>query len=219
MAVAVSVSSQITSKKKTIWAWVASEKNHKFGSSQIDSTLIGNFVAIHSALMTIPQEFDIVIRTQYSAVAKVINDPSTQTKNPVVLKIFEIMNIRRGSVRAVVVKQATLTENDKRAYKMTSSITRGRAGSSSATSKPRTAPGGFLSPSKKTTVKVAVSEKKAPATKRRKPKEVLYTGLEDDYDDGKSVKDLMAPAAGKPVICESCGGPISPLTYECFCSD
>lgn len=216
MAVAVSVSSQVTSKKKTIWAWSASEKNHKFGSTQIDSTLIGNFVAVHSALMTIPQEYDVVIRTQYSAVAKVINDPSTKTKNPVVLKIFDIMKIRRGSVRAVVVTPATLTENDKRAYKLTSSITRSRPGAGS--SKPKVAPGGFLSPSKKTTVKVSVSEKKAPVSRKRKPAEVLYTGLEDDYDDGKSVKDLMAPATGKPVLCESCGGPISPLTNECFCS-
>ena len=214
MAVAVSVSSQLTSKKKNIWAWAASEKNRKFGSAHTESTIVGNFIAIHSALMTIPQQYDVIIRTQYSAVANAINDPSKTTKNPVVLKVFELMNIRRGSVKAIVVNQSTLNDNDKRAYKMTSTLSKGRAG----TTKIQSTPGSLLSPAKKTTVKMTLSEKKAPV-KRRKPKEVLYTGLEDfDDDGGTSIKDLMAPAAGKPVTCESCDGPINPLTYECFCS-
>lgn len=218
MAVAVSVSSQLTSKKKNIWAWAASEKNRKFGSAHTESTIVGNFIAIHSALMTIPQQYDVVIRTQYTSVANTINDPSKMTKNPVILKIFEIINIRRGSVKAVVVNQSNLNDNDKRAYKMTSTLSKGRAGSgTSAPSRPQNAAGSLLSPAKKTTVKLTLSEKKAPV-KRRKPKEVLYTGIEDFDDDGKSIKDLMAPAAGKPVICESCDGPINPLTYECFCS-
>lgn len=215
MAVAVSVSSQLTSKKKNIWAWSASEKNRKFGSAHTESAIVGNFIAIHSALMTIPQQYDVVIRTQYSSVAGTINDPSKMTKNPVILKIFELIKIRRGSVKAVVVSQATLNDNDKRAYKMTSTLSKG--GSSSAPAKSNRAPGSLLSPAKKTTVKLTLSEKKAPV-KRRKPKEVLYTGIDDFDDDGKSIKDLMAPAAGKPVICESCSGPISPLTFECFCS-
>ncbi|MBC9706692.1 MAG: hypothetical protein H9W81_17415 [Enterococcus sp.] len=215
MAVAVSVSSQSTSKKKNIWAWVASEKNRKFGSSHTESAIVGNFIAIHSALMTIPSQYDIVIRTQYSSVAKTINDPTRTTKNPVVLKIFEIMKIRRGTVRAVVVTQATLSDNDKRAYKMTTTLSKGKAGSQ--TTKIPSVPGSLLSPSKTTKVKVTLSEKKAPV-KRRKPKEILYTGVDEFDDDGKSVKNLMAPAAGKPVICESCDGPINPLTFECFCS-
>ncbi len=125
------------------------------------------------------------------------------------------MKIRRGTVRAVVVTQATLSDNDKRAYKMTTTLSKGKAGSQ--TTKIPSVPGSLLSPSKTTKVKVTLSEKKAPV-KRRKPKEILYTGVDEFDDDGKSVKNLMAPAAGKPVICESCDGPINPLTFECFCS-
>jgi hypothetical protein len=209
MAVSVSVSSQTTSQKKAIWAWVVSEKNSKFGSAQTDSSIVGNLLAVHSALLAIPGHLDVIIRTQYNSVAEILNDPEKDTKNPLVLKIFQIIRNRPGRVTTMVLKQVNLNENDKRAYKMTSVI------SNNSPAKKKPAAGSLLSPSKSSKVKVSVSAKK-PVTKRRKPKEVLITGLEDDYDT--PFGQVTQPAAEKPVLCDSCDGPINPLTFECFCS-
>lgn len=209
MAVSVSVSSQTTSQKKSIWAWVVSEKNNKFGSAQTDSAIVGNLLAVHSALLAIPDHLDVIVRTQYKSVTEIINDTDKETKNPIVLKIFQIIKSRRGRVTAQVINQSSVNENDKRAYKMTSVIS-----NSGARKKP--AAGSLLSPSKKTNVKVSLSSKKTPSTKRKRPAEVLITGLEDDYDT--PVASVTQPATGKPVLCDSCDGPINPLTFECFCS-
>lgn len=118
MAISVSVSSQVTSQKKAIWAWVVTEKTTKFGSTKTELSVIGELVAIYSALTTLPFDKDIIIRTQQKSVASVINDGEKPTRNPVALKIYELMRERFGSVKAVVVNAATITDNDKRCYKM-----------------------------------------------------------------------------------------------------
>jgi len=210
MAVSVSISSQTTAQKKAIWAWVVSEKNNKFGSAQTDSAIVGNLIAVHSALLAIPGNLDVIIRTQYKSVAEILNNPDKETKNPLVIKIFQIIKARPGKVSTTVLNQSAVNENDKRAYKMTSMISNPGGGA-----KKKPAAGSFLSPSKSTKVKVSVSAKK-PVVKRRKPKEVLITGLEDDYDT--PFAQVTQPAAEKPVMCDSCDGPINPLTFECFCS-
>lgn len=210
MAVSVSVSSQTTAQKKTIWAWVVSEKNNKFGSTLTESTVVGNLMAVHSVLLAIPGNLDVIIRTPHKAVAEVLNDPERDTKNPLVMKIFQIIKSRPGRVSTIVLTQSTLSDNDKKALAMVKQI----ANPGGAKKKP--AVGSMLSPSKSTKVKVSVTSKKATPVKRRKPKEVLITGLEDDYDT--PFGQVTQPAAEKPVMCDSCDGPINPLTFECFCS-
>lgn len=207
MAVSVSVSSRTSSQKKSIWAWAVSEKNNKFGSASTESPAVGNLLATHSVLLAIPEGMDVIIRTQLKSVVDILNSPEKDTKNPVVKAIFQIINARSGKVTAVVVTQAAVNENDRRAYKMTSMI----SGGGSAPKKKPSA-GSFLSPAKKTTVKVT----RSTAPKKRRVTEVLITGLEDDYDT--PVASVKQPATGKPVLCESCDGPINPLTFECFCS-
>lgn len=210
MAVSVSVSSQTTAQKKTIWAWVVSEKNNKFGSTVTDSTVVGNLVAVHSALLAIPGNLDVIIRTPHKAIAEVLNDTDRETKNPLVMKIFQIIKSRPGRVSTVVLTKSTLSDNDKKAMAMVTQI----ANPGGAKKKP--VAGSMLSPAKSTKVKVSVSAKKLAPIKRRKPKEMLITGLEDDYDT--PFGQVTQPAAGKPVLCDSCDGPINPLTFECFCS-
>lgn len=210
MAVSVSISSQTTSQKKVIWSWAVSEKNNKFGSAQTDSAIVGSLIAVHSALLAVPGNLDVIIRTQYNSVAEILNTPDRETKNPLVAKIFQIIKARPGKVTAMVITQVSMSENDRRAYKMTSIISNPTG---AARKKPAT--GSLLSPSRSTKVKVSVTAKK-PAVKRRKLKEVLITGLEDDYDT--PLLQVTQPAAGKPVMCDSCDGPINPLTFECFCS-
>lgn len=202
MAISVSVSSQTTSNKKAIWAWVVSEKHNKFGSTQTESTVIAELIGVYSALTTIPAHHDIVIRTQHKPVADLINDFSKMTKNPVVVQVRKIMAERTGLVRAVVTTQGSVTEADKRCHKMTLVLSR------KYQQKVPT----------KATSSVSPAIKAAPVRKRKQSREVLITGLEDDYD---------APVIGvtsnevkhKPVMCDSCDMPINPLTKECGCSN
>lgn len=202
MAISVSVSSQTTSNKKAIWAWVVSEKHNKFGSTQTESTVIAELIGVYSALTTIPAHHDIVIRTQHKSVADLINDFSKMTKNPVVVQVRKIMAERTGLVRAVVTSQSSVTDADKRCHKMTLVLSRKYQ---------------QKVPSK-TNISVSPAIKAAPVRKRKQSREVLITGLEDDYD---------APVIGvtsnevklKPVMCDSCDMPINPLTKECGCSN
>lgn len=202
MAISVSVSSQTTSNKKAIWAWVVSEKHNKFGSTQTESTVIAELIGVYSALTTIPAHHDIVIRTQHKSVADLINDFSKMTKNPVVVQVRKIMAARTGLVRAVVTTQSSVTDADKRCHKMTLVLSRKYQQKVPA----------------KTTSTVSPAIKATPVRKRKQSREVLITGLEDDYD---------APVIGvtsnevklKPVMCDSCDMPINPLTKECGCSN
>ena len=202
MAISVSVSSQTTSNKKAIWAWVVSEKHNKFGSTQTESTVIAELIGVYSALTTIPAHHDIVIRTQHKSVADLINDFSKMTKNPVVVQVRKIMAERTGLVRAVVTSQSSVTDADKRCHKMTLVLSRKYQQKVHS----------------KTNISVSPAIKAAPVRKRKQSREVLITGLEDDYD---------APVIGvtsnevklKPVMCDSCDMPINPLTKECGCSN
>lgn len=202
MAISVSVSSQTTSNKKAIWAWVVSEKHNKFGSTQTESTVIAELIGIYSALTTIPKHHDIVIRTQHKSVADLINDFSKLTKNPVVLQVRKIMDERVGIVRAVITSQASVTESDKRCHKMTLVLSRKYQQKAPA----------------KTTISVSPAIKAAPVRKRKQSREVLITGLEDDYD-APVISVTSNEVKHKPVMCESCDMPINPLTKECGCSN
>lgn len=203
MAISVSVSSQTTSNKKAIWAWVVSEKHNKFGSTQTESTVIAELIGVYSALTTIPAHHDIVIRTQHKSVADLINDFSKLTKNPVVVQVRKKMAERTGLVRAVVTNQAEVTESDKRCHKMTLVLSHKYQ---------------QKVPPAKVKASASPAIKAAPIRKRKQSREVLITGLEDDYD---------APVIGvtsnevkhKPVMCDSCDMPINPLTKECGCSN
>lgn len=202
MAIAVSVSSQTTTNKKAMWAWVISEKHNKYGSTQTESTVIAELIGIYSALTTIPSHHDIVIRTQHKSVADLINDFSKMTKNPVVLQVRKIMSERSGVVRAVIISSMGATDADKRSHKMTLVLSRKYQQKVPAT----------------TSTSVSPAIKGAPVRKRKQSREVLITGLEDDYDSPViSVKSNEVKL--KPVMCDSCDMPINPLTKECGCSN
>lgn len=205
MAISVSIASQVTSQKKVIWSWAVSEKNNKFGSIQTESATVGELFAVNSGLESIPEHLDVIIRTRYKAVAEIINNGEKETKNPLVTKIFQRIKWRSGKVTALLVTKTNLSDADRRAYKMTMVVSNKKP----ATTNQRK-PNSFLSPSKTTRVKVKTTTRRPKTTR-----EVLYTGLEDD---DTPVPKVIQPAALKPVLCESCDGPINPLTYECFCS-
>lgn len=203
MAISVSVSSQTTTNKKAMWAWVISEKHNKFGSTQTESTVIAELIGIYSALTTIPAHHDIVIRTQHKPVADLINDFSKITKNPVVLKVRKLMSDRTGIVRAVIISSLEATEADKRCHKMTLVLSRKYQ---------------EKVPVKSAAKSVSPAIKAAPVRKRKQSREVLITGLEEDYD-APIVSVTSNEVRLKPVMCDSCDMPINPLTKECGCSN
>lgn len=203
MAVSIAISSQTTANKKAMWAWVLSEKHSKFGSTVTESSLVGDFIAMYSALTTIPENYDIVFRTRHKSVADIINDPSKVTKNPVIFKIRQIIEARQGKVTATLVTQSDLSDSDKRCYKMTLVLARQYQQKNTAVRE-------TVPVKKKPTVRT-------PVSKRKQPREVLYTGLEDYDEEIKGVIDNSVKL--KPVLCDSCDMPISPLTQECGCSN
>jgi ribosomal protein L23 len=204
MAISVSVSSQVTSQKKAIWAWVVSEKTTKYGSTKTELSVVGELVGVYSALTTLPNDKDIIIRTQQKSIASVINDGEKSTRNPVVLKIYELIRERFGSVRAVVVNTATITDNDKRCYKMALVLSHKYQQKSVQMPQPATARS-ILRPAK------------APVQRKRKQsREFLVTGLEDD-DEIKYVTQ-KEEAKVDTIFCSSCGQPVDPFVPECRCS-
>lgn len=206
MAISVSVSSQVTSQKKAIWAWVVSEKTTKFGSTKTELSVVGELVGVYSALTTLPFDKDIVIRTQQKSIASIINDGEKPTRNPVVLKIYELLRERFGSVRAVVVNTATITDNDKRCYKMALVLSHKYQKQTTPIAQPTTARS-ILRPAKA----------KAPVQRKRKQsRELLVTGLEDD-DEIKYVTQKGGEKVDT-IFCSSCGMPVDPFVPECKCS-
>lgn len=204
MAISVSVSSQVTSQKKAIWAWVVTEKTTKYGSTKTELSVVGELVGIYSALTTLPFDKDIIIRTQQKSVASVINDGEKPTRNPVALKIYELMRERFGSVSAVVVNGTTITENDKRCYKMALVLSRKYQQKNVQVAQP-------------TTARSILRPAKAPVQRKRKQsREVLVTGLEDD-DEIKYVTQKGEEKANT-IFCSSCGQPVDPFVPECRCS-
>ena len=204
MAISVSVSSQITSQKKAIWAWVVSEKTTKYGSTKTELSVVGELVGIYSVLSTLPADKDIVIRTQQKAVASVINDGEKPTRNPVALKIYELIRGRLGSVRAVAVTADTVTENDKLCYKMALVLSRKYQQKNAQVAEP-------------TTVKSLLRPAKQPVQRKRKAqREVLITGLEE-YDEIRATPQKKEDK-GEMIACSSCGMPVNPYVPECRCS-
>lgn len=204
MAISVSVSSQVTSQKKAIWAWVVSEKTTKYGSTKTELSVVGELVGIYSALTTLPNDKDIIIRTQQKSVASVINDGEKPTRNPVVLKIYELIRERFGSVRAVVVYSAAITDNDKRCYKMALVLSHKYQQKNAQIAPP-------------TTARSILRPTKAPVQRKRKQsREVLVTGLEDD--DEIQYVTQKKEEKGDTIFCSSCNQPINPLVPECRCS-
>lgn len=204
MAISVSVSSQVTSQKKAIWAWVVTEKTTKFGSTKTELSVVGELVGIYSALSTLPVDKDIIIRTQQKSVASVINDGEKPTRNPVALKIYQLMRERFGSVSAVVVNAGTITENDKRCYKMALVLSHKYQQKSVQVAQPAT-------------TRSVLRPTKAPVQRKRKQaREFLVTGLEDD-DEIMSVTQKVADKVDT-IFCSSCGQPVDPFVPECRCS-
>lgn len=203
MAISIAVSSQTTTNKKAMWAWVISEKHSKFGSTVTESSLVGDFIAMYSALTTISSDYDVVFRTRHKNVADIINDSSKITKNPVIFKIRQMIAERNGKVMAVVVNPVSLVESDKRCYKMTLVLANKYQQKNPAVRE-------AVPVKKNSTVRMSV-------TKRKQSREVLYTGLEDYDEEVKGVIDNSEKL--KPVLCHSCDMPISPLTQECGCSN
>lgn len=204
MAISVSVSSQVTSQKKAIWAWVVTEKTNKYGSTKTELSVVGELVGIYSALTSLPFDKDIIIRTQQKSVASVINDGEKPTRNPVALKIYELMRERFGSVSAVVVNGATITDNDKRCYKMALVLSRKYQQKGVQAAQPITA-------------RSVLHPAKAPVQRKRKQsREILVTGLEDD-DEIKYVTQKGEDKANT-IFCSSCGQPVDPFVPECRCS-
>jgi hypothetical protein len=204
MAISVSVSSQVTSQKKAIWAWVVSEKTTKFGSTKTELSVVGELVGVYSVLTTLPFDKDIIIRTQQKSVASVINDGEKPTRNPVALKIYELIRERFGSVRAVVVNAATITDNDKRCYKMALVLSHKYQQKNVSVAQP-------------TTARSILRPAKTPVQRKRKqPRELLVTGLEDDDEINyvtQKVEDKV-----NTIFCSSCGQPVDPFVPECRCS-
>lgn len=208
MAISVSVSSQVTSQKKAIWAWVVTEKTTKYGSTKTELSVVGELVGIYSALTTLPFDKDIIIRTQQKSVASVINDGEKPTRNPVALKIYELIRERFGTVTAVVVSAATITENDKRCYKMALVLSHKYQQKNMQIAQPTTA---------RSLLRPAKASAKAPVQRKRKqPREVLVTGLEDD-DEIKYVTQKVEDKVDT-IFCSSCGQPVDPFVPECRCS-
>lgn len=214
MSVSISVTSK-PGKEKTLWAWSVSLKAHKFGSSATSNATVGELIAIHSAITTIPEHLDIIFRTRDEKVAEIINKPRT-TQNPIVMQIYAMVQRRKGFVRCILVGTNALSEEDKRAIKMLQELSGSGKPKNAVPDPPKRSSvspsmnargGSILRPQNKTTVK-AVKRKK----KREQP---LTTGLED-WDD-VNVEGLFQKQL-PPVLCESCGMPISPLTNECGCS-
>lgn len=204
MAISVSVSSQVTSQKKAIWAWVVTEKTTKFGSTKTELSVVGELVGIYSALTTLPFDKDIIIRTQQKSVAAVINDGEKPTRNPVALKIYELIRERFGSVSAVVVNAGTITDNDKRCYKMALVLSHKYQQKNVQVAQP-------------TTARSVLRPTKAPVQRKRKQaREFLITGLEDD-DEVKSVTQKSDNKVDT-IFCSSCGQPVDPFVPECRCS-
>lgn len=206
MAVAISLYAS-EGKDKTLWAWSASEKTYKFGSSATKNLTVGILIAIHSALQTIPAHLDVILRTQDKEVKKVMDSlAQIKTKNPVVISIVKEIRKRQGFVRCIFVSQSNLKLDDKRPIAIIRTL-------SGTNKKPTTPPNVNKKPSllRPTSGNKTV---KATVTRNKKVKQRLTTGLED-WDDGPSMPIIEKP---KTVKCESCNAPISPLTNECLCS-
>lgn len=211
MSVSVSLSSRMGSEK-VLWSWSVSLKNNKFGSAKSSSVTVGELVAVHSAISAIPQHLDIIFRSTDKKLVEIVGKPNPKyTKNPVIAQIYKMMKDRSGFVRALVVSPGSFVEEDKRAVKILETISGGgKKKSSGAGSPTRKSPNGMSSMLRPSTSKIK-------ATVTRRPKKVaqpLTTGLEDWGDDIAVVGEKK----GKPVLCDSCHAPISPLTNECLCS-
>lgn len=212
MSISVAIFSRMGSEK-ALWSWSVSVKNNKFGSAKTNSTTVGGLVAVHSALAAIPTHLDVVFRSTDKKLVEILSNPRRKTTNPVILQIFKAIHERQGFVRALFVSPGSLTEEDKRAIKILDTISgRARGANSAKSSTTSTAtrkPNSMLKPGAKKTVRATVT---------RKPRinQPLSTGLED-WDD--TVPIVIAQRKGKPVLCDSCSAPISPLTNECLCSD
>lgn len=203
MSISVSVNSKLGSDK-TLWSWSVSTKNNKFGSTKTKSVTVGALVAVHSALSFIPERMDVIIRTHDKKLAEILSDTSRSTRNPVITKVFAMIRARQGFVRCIFVSPGSMTNEDKRAVKIIQSISGGPSKPKGTARKPANS---LLRPSGGKTVKGTV-------TRRRKAADHLTTGLED-WDD---VPGVIGETVQKPVTCESCDAPISPLTNECLCS-
>lgn len=213
MSVSVSVFSRMGSEK-ALWSWSVSLKNNKFGSAKTASTTVGGLVAVHSAMSAIPSHMNIIFRSSDKKLVEILSNPRRRTTNPVVLQIFKAIHDRDGFVRALFVSPGSLTEEDKRAIKILDTISGRARGANSAKGSTTSSlttrkPNSMLKPGAKKTVRATV-------TRRPKVDQPLSTGLED-WDD--TVPVVRGERKGKPVMCESCSAPISPLTNECLCSD
>lgn len=194
-------------KDKTLWAWSASEKTYKFGSTSSTNTTIGALISIHSALQTIPAHLDVILRTQDKEVKRIMDSLARiKTKNPVLISIVKEIRKRQGFVRCMFVSSSNLKLDDKRPKAIIQTLT--GQNKKPAIPKNSTPKSSLLRPtSGNKTVKATV-------TRNKKVKQKLTTGLED-WDEGPSMPVVAKP---KTVKCESCNAPISPLTNECLCS-
>lgn len=211
---AVSVAVYVTEGKgKILWAWSASEKNYKFGSTKTSNTTVGGLIAVHSLLQSIPSHLDIIIRSQDKEVNKIMSNlANMKTNNPVIKHIVSQIKSRQGFLRCIYVSPTNLKLEDKRARAIIATISNGgkKPQLSTKSNSSLTSGNSLLRPSSKT---------KTVTAKVKKPKKVeqkLTTGLED-WDDENAPR-VIAPPKPKTVKCDSCNAPISPLTNECLCS-
>lgn len=205
MSIAVSVTSKMGSEK-VLWSWSVSTKNNKFGSTKTASPTVGQLVAVHSALSSIPEHLDVVFRSQDKKLVEIMSDPSRKTNNPVINKLFAMVKNRKGFVRCIFVSVQSLKEEDKRAIKIIQTISGGGKKKEPATA--RKPANSLLRPS-------APKKVKATVTRKKKIVQPLTTGLEDWEDDSQGV---IKEVGKKPVMCGACDAPINPLTNECLCS-
>lgn len=194
-------------KEKTLWAWSASEKTFKFGSTASKNITIGTLIAIHSALQTIPPHLDVILRTQDKEVKRVMDSlAQIRTKNPLIVSIIKEIKKRAGFVRCIFVSPSNLKLDDKRPKAILQTLT-------GQNKKPD-----LKAPPKKSSslLRPTAGNKtvKATVTRTKKVKQKLTTGLED-WDEGPSMPVVAKP---KTIKCDSCNAPISPLTNECLCS-
>lgn len=209
MSINLSVSSKLGSDK-VLWSWAVSEKNNKFGSTKTSSTSVGLLVAIHSALAYIPPHLDIIIRTNDKKVIAILENVNKPTKNPLITTIFNLIKTRKGFVRCLFVSPNSMNTEDKRAIKMLQVISSGGKTQSPSRPAQKKPSNSLLRPPGSKTVRATVTKR------AKKIEQPLTTGLEDWDDDGPTV---VKEYKGKPVLCESCDAPISPLTNECLCSN
>lgn len=220
MAISVSIASKKMTSSKAMWSWVITKDNTKFGASPAGSEVVGEFVAIHSALKFVPEMYSIVFRTRNEYVVDAINNPR-KTTNPIAAKIYQLINERQGSVSAVLVSIDKLNLEDKRSLKTVLLLT-----NSYKTKEEKTAEAAKKASSASSQQKLSASLKKttkrAAPVKRAKPRPERLTNGLDDWDENETYESIIHATnkedKGELVTCESCNAPISPLTNECLCS-